>query len=405
MNTVTDAPHSFFSSIESAPPDAILGLNEAFKNDSNPEKINLTVGVYQNAAGETPVFRCIAEAENRVLAAKSGKSYLGITGLPEFAPAVQRLLFGDGHEIISSGRAATTQTPGGTGGLRIAADFLKRRFANSTVWMSKPTWANHPAIFSAAGLSTKTYAYLDPSGTGLDFEGLVESLNDSKPGDVLLLHGCCHNPTGVDLGLDQWRQLADLIKERQLLPLVDCAYQGFNEGLREDAAGFMILCDAGLEVLICSSFSKNLGLYGERVGALTVVGASTEAAANALSHVKTCIRVNYSNPPRHGATLATTVLNDQDLTKIWHQELAEIRARIKSVRSQFVKEMNSRGDRDFSFIEKQNGMFSFSGLTPVQVDQLRNEYSIYIVGAGRINVAGINDSNIERLCDCIAKVL
>ena len=336
---------------------------------------------------------------------RKNKSYLGISGTPEYSLAVQRLLFGSESEVVAEGRAATAQSPGGTGGLRIAADFVKRRFPESTVWYSKPTWANHPPIFSAAGLQTAEYAYLDANRTGLDFDAMLESLEAASPGDVVVLHGCCHNPTGVDLSTKQWHQVAALIQSRNLLPMVDCAYQGFNDGLEEDTEGIRILIHSDLEVIICSSFSKNLGLYGERVGAVTLVAEDKPAADAAMSHVKTCIRTNYSNPPKHGAALATIVLNDEELTQIWHAELEEVRARIKSVRSQFVNEMNARCDRDFSFIESQNGMFSFSGLTPAQVDQLKNEYSIYIVGAGRINVAGINAGNMDRLCDSIAKVL
>lgn len=405
MSTATNIPQSFFSTIEPAAPDAILGLNEAFKNDPNPDKINLTVGVYQDDTGVTPIFECIKQAEKRLLASEKNKTYLGISGTSEYSQAVQQLLFGADHEIVGSGRAATAQSPGGTGGLRIAADFVKRRFPSAKAWFSQPTWANHPAIFAAAGMETDYYAYLDQDRTGLDFEALVASLDKTSPGDLIVLHGCCHNPTGVDLSNEQWSALAEIIRNKNLLPLVDCAYQGFNQGLREDTSGIQILCDQGLEVIICSSFSKNLGLYGERVGAMTLVAQNSTAAIAALSHVKSCIRVNYSNPPKHGAALATIVLTDEELSQIWHSELAAVRTRIKTIRSQFVKEMNARTDRDFSFIEKQNGMFSFSGLTPVQVDQLRNENSIYIVGAGRINVAGINDQNIERLCDCIAKVL
>lgn len=405
MSNATNVPQSFFNSIEPAAPDAILGLNEAFKNDPNPDKINLTVGVYQNEKGETPIFKCIQQAEKRLAETEKNKSYLGINGTPEYSAAVQNLLFGSDSEIVASGRAATAQSPGGTGGLRIAGDFIQRRFPGAKVWFSQPTWANHPAIFKAAGLETESYDYLDQSRTGLDFPAMLLALQKAQPGDVIVLHGCCHNPTGVDLNSDQWKQVAELASERNLLPLVDCAYQGFNNGLEEDTQGIRILCDAGLEVIICSSFSKNLGLYGERVGAMTLVADNKDAAAAAMSHVKSCIRVNYSNPPKHGAALATIVLTDAELTAIWHAELEEVRKRIKSVRSQFVSEMNSRSDRDFSFIESQNGMFSFSGLTPVQVDQLKQDYSIYIVGAGRINVAGINDQNMGRLCDCIAKVL
>jgi aspartate/tyrosine/aromatic aminotransferase len=410
MTTAASTSNSFFDSLESAPPDSILGLNESFKNDPNPDKINLTVGVYQDESGVTPIFECIKLAEKQLVDTESSKSYLPINGSPEFGLAVQKLLFGTDdqgtdHEIVRSKRAVTAQSPGGTGALRIAGDFLQKKFPNSRVWLSAPTWANHPAIFAAAGLETKNYSYLNSDKTGLDFDAMKASLDETRPGDVLLLHGCCHNPTGVDLSADQWQELAAIIRQRQLLPLIDCAYQGFNAGIEEDAVGISTLCNAGLEVMICSSFSKNLGLYGERVGAMTLVADSEKSAKAALSHIKSCIRVNYSNPPKHGAALATAVLSDDGLRDVWFKELAGVRARIKQVRSQFVQEMNRRCESDFSFIENQNGMFSFSGLTPLQVDQLRNEYSIYIVGVGRINVAGINSNNIERLCDCIAKVM
>lgn len=405
MNTLKNTAQSFFNHVQPAPPDAILGLNEAFKNDPNPEKINLTVGVYQDENGVTPVLDCIRAAEKRLIEQEKSKSYLGIQGSPEYASSVQNLIFGKENPVVTQARAATVQTPGGTGGLRVAGDFIKRQFDQARVWMSSPTWANHPAIFAASGLVTKSYTYLDADKTGLDFAGMKESLSESRPGDVLLLHGCCHNPTGVDLSVDQWSELAEWVRSRELLPLVDCAYQGFHKGLKEDVAGVLALCDAGLEVMVCSSFSKNLGLYGERVGAMTVVAQERSAAEAILSHVKSCIRVNYSNPPRHGAALATIVLNDAEFSRRWQDELSAIRSRIKQVRSLLVSEMNSRTEVDFSFIERQNGMFSFSGLTPVQVDQLRNEYSIYIVGGGRINVAGINARNIGRLCDSIAAVL
>ena len=328
--TTTDVRNSFFGSIEAAPPDSILGLNEAFKNDSNPDKINLTVGVYQNEQGETPIFKCIQLAEKRLAEIEKNKSYLGISGSPEYAGAVQKLLFGEESEIIESGRAATAQSPGGTGGLRIAADFIKRRFPAAKAWFSKPTWANHPAIFAAAGMETEQYEYLDANRTGLDFDAMIQSLQKAAAGDVIVLHGCCHNPTGVDLTTDQWQQVAELVQDRNLLPLVDCAYQGFNDGLEEDTQGIRILVDAGLEVIICSSFSKNLGLYGERVGAMTLVADDKPAANAAMSHVKACIRVNYSNPPKHGAALASIVLNDPELTRYLDKkdvtlELANIR--------------------------------------------------------------------------------
>lgn len=400
-----------FETLDMAPPDAILGLGEAFQKDSNPHKINLSVGVYKDAGGQTPVLRCVKEAERLLLASESSKSYLSIDGLPAYARCVQELLFnpsgGGEHEILSSRRAVTVQTPGGTGALRVAADLLQKKFPGVRVWFSKPTWANHQSIFIAAGLKAETYPYIDSAGQSLDFVALLVALGQIPAGDVVVLHACCHNPTGIDPTPGQWKQIADVIHQRKLLPLVDFAYQGFGDGLDEDAAGLDELCRPGSELLICSSFSKNFGLYSERVGALTIVAASPQAAQAALSHAKTCVRVNYSNPPQHGAAVVATVLGDAALRAQWEQELADMRGRINGMRTLFVDTMQRKAPgRDFKFIARQRGMFSFSGLTPVQVDELRSKYSIYVVGAGgRMNVAGMTESNMDRLCDAIADVL
>ena len=396
-----------FDTLPLAPPDPILGLGEAFKTDPRPGKINLSVGVYKDEQGNTPILPCVKEAERRLLAAEKSKGYLSIEGLAEYDSRVQELLFGTSHEIVTSGRAVTAQTPGGTGSLRVAADFLKKHFPAAHVWLSKPTWANHQAIFQAAGLATATYPYLDAAGTGLDFQAMHAALGDIRPGDVVLLHGCCHNPTGIDPTPDQWRQIAAVCAERRILPLVDFAYQGFGDGLTEDAAGLIELARHNRELLVSSSFSKNFGLYCERVGALSVVAADAEAAQRALSQVRISIRTNYSNPPQHGGAVVAAVLGDQELRRQWEGDVAAMRKRIHQMRNLFVESMRPKAPRhDFSFIQRQKGMFSFSGLTNVQVDELRTKHAVYVVGnGGRMNVAGMTPGNMPRLTDAIAAVL
>lgn len=389
-----------------AQPDAILGLTEEFKKDPNPEKINLGVGVYKDAHGNTPIPKAVKKAEERLLKEESTKNYLPISGSAEYGKAVQNLLFGTGHDVLLSGRSETAQTPGGTGALRVAGDFIKKMFPAKRIWMSEPTWPNHPQIFQAAGMEVQTYPYFDAAANSLDFVGMMAAIEQIPEGDVLLLHGCCHNPTGIDPTADQWKQIGDLIEKRELLPLVDFAYQGLADGLEVDAAGLRELARPGVELLIPSSFSKNFGLYCERVGALTVVGATAEDAEKAMGHIKSAIRANYSNPPFHGAAAVTTVLNDPDLRKEWEQEVTEMRERINGMRKLFVDTLAAKGvDRDFSFIKDQRGMFSFSGLTKDHVERLKKEYAIYIVGSGRINVAGMTEANMDRLCTAIAAVL
>jgi len=396
-----------FDALPLAPPDAILGLADAFKHDSNPRKINLSVGVYKDEQGNTPILACVKEAERRLLANEKSKGYLSIEGHADYAARVQELLFGAGHEVIAARRAVTAQTPGGTGSLRVAADFLKKHFPRAKVWLSKPTWANHAAFFMAAGQQVESYAYIDGVGGGLDLAAMLQALRQIPAGDVILLHACCHNPTGIDPLPDQWRQIAVVVHERGIVPLVDFAYQGFGEGLEQDAAGLRELLQRNRELLVCSSFSKNFGLYGERVGALTVVAASAEAAERALSQVRISIRTNYSNPPTHGAAIVAMVLGDQALRKQWEQELAAMRDRIHQMRQLFVETMRRKSPQhDFSFLETQKGMFSFSGLTNMQVDELRTAHSVYVVGnGGRINVAGMTRENMDPLCTAIAAVL
>lgn len=396
-----------FEHFDVAPPDAILGLSDAFRQDPSPHKINLSVGVYKDAQGNTPILASVKEAERRMLARESHKSYLAIEGLAEYGRFVNELLFGLDHDILQSKRSATLQTPGGTGALRVAADFLKRKLPHARVWYSRPTWANHPSVFQAADRLVEMYPYIDSAQTGLDFSAMLDGLRKIPAGDVVLLHACCHNPTGIDPTRDQWRQIAEVIVERDLLPLVDFAYQGFGDGLDADAAGLRELCRPGRELLVCSSFSKNFGLYSERVGALTIVAGSQSAAEAALSHARVCVRVNYSNPPQHGAGIVATVLSDPELRTQWVRELDEMRGRIHAMRTRFVDAMKAKtSKRDFSFIARQRGMFSYSGLTPVQVDELRTQHAIYIVTqGGRINVAGMTEANLPRLCDAVASVL
>jgi aspartate aminotransferase len=319
---------------------------------------------------------------------------------------VQQLLFGTDSAIVKDKRAASSHCPGGTGALRVAADYLGSNHAGTTVWLSDETWPNHPSIFQAAGLAMKRYAYFDGKNNALNLSGMLNDLSKAAAGDVVLLHGCCHNPTGVDLGADDWAKVADLCVQKKLMPLVDFAYQGFAEGVEEDAVGLRTLVQKAPELMVCASFSKNFGLYNERVGSLTVIGASAEAAKTVQSQVKACIRRNYSNPPAHGGAVVTTILQDDALTAQWRAELAEMRDRINGMRSLFVHTLAEKGaDRDFSFITRQRGMFSYSGLTKDHVAKLRDKHAVYIVGSGRINVAGMTEANMDKLCEAIVDVL
>ena len=396
-----------FESITPAPPDAILGLTEAFKQDTSDRKINLGVGVYKDDNGQTPILKCVKEAESRLEAEETSKAYLPINGAPEYGRHVQQLLFGEDHEVVSSGRACTAHTPGGTGGLRVGGEAIKGFSEDAKIWMSKPTWANHKGIFGNAGLPVRSYPYYNPESHGVDWSGMREVLSQKVPaGDVVLLHVCCHNPTGVDLSAEQWAEVASIAAERGWIPFLDFAYQGFADGLAEDAAPVRPFADAGIEFYVASSFSKNFGLYNERTGALTLVAATASAAEAAFSHVKVLIRRNYSTPPGHGGSIVVTVLNDPSLHLLWVDEVAQMRERISGMRKAMVSGLKERGvARDFSYIEQQRGMFSFSGLRDDQVDLLREKNSIYIVKGGRINVAGITSKNIDYLCDALAAVL
>lgn len=398
-----------FEKIEPAPPDPILGLTADFKKDPSPNKINLGVGVYKAADGTTPVLATVKEAERRIVEAQRTKTYLPIDGSPEYAKVVQMLLFGGGSGIVAEERAATLHTPGGTGGLRLAGDYLHAMHPQATLWLSDPTWANHPAIFQAAGLNTRSYSYFDPATNALDFDAVINALKELPAGDVVLLHGGCHNPTGVDPTPEQFGQIGDVLADRGVLPLVDFAYQGFGDGIEEDAAGLRTLIQRVPEMIICSSFSKNFGLYCDRVGAMTVVAANADATQAVLSQLMVCARRNYSNPASHGGSIVATIFNDDKLRPAWEMELAEMRNRINGMRKLFADTLTGKGvsllPGGNDFITRQRGMFSMSGLNKGHVARLRSEFAIYIVGSGRINVAGMTESNMDYLCDAIAKVV
>ncbi|CUU51969.1 putative Aspartate aminotransferase [Actinobacillus pleuropneumoniae] len=397
---------SMFNHIQAAPADPILGLGEAFKAEQRAGKINLGIGVYMNAEGKTPIVKAVKKAEALLLEQETNKNYLTIDGVQAFNAYTQELLFGKGAEIIASGRAKTAQSLGGTGALRIAAEFIKRQTSAKNIWISNPTWPNHNAIAEAVGLNVKGYRYYNPETHGLDWDNLLADLSQAEAGDVVLLHGCCHNPTGIDPTPEQWDALAKLSAEKGWLPLFDFAYQGFGNGLGQDAYGLRAFVKNHKELLIASSYSKNFGLYNERVGAFTLVAENADVANKAFTQIKSIIRVLYSNPAAHGANAVARVLGDETLRAEWVAELDEMRDRIKGMRNRMVQLLKEKGAKqDFDFIAKQNGMFSFSSLTPEQVDRLREEFAIYAVRSGRINVAGITDQNIGALCEAIVKVL
>lgn len=395
-----------FEHINAAPADPILGLGEAFKADDRANKINLGIGVYKDAKGSTPIMKAVKAAEQRLFDVETTKNYLSIDGVADFNARTQGVLFGEHSDIVKQGRAKTVQSLGGTGALRIAAEFIKRQTKAQNVWISTPTWPNHNAIFNAVGITIREYRYYDAERKALDWDNLIADLSNAGEGDVVLLHGCCHNPTGIDPTPEQWQQLAEMSAKNGWLPLFDFAYQGLANGLEEDAFGLRTFAANHKELLIASSYSKNFGLYNERVGAFTLVAETAEIAATALTQVKSIIRTLYSNPASHGASTVAIVLADPALREEWTGELAEMRNRIKEMRHQFVELLKEYGaQQDFSFIEQQNGMFSFSGLTPEQVDRLKEEFAIYAVRSGRINVAGITEDNIRYLCESIVKVL
>ncbi|QDT07683.1 Aspartate aminotransferase [Rubripirellula lacrimiformis] len=402
--TATSKPSSRFIGITTAPPDAILGLTEAFAADTNPQKMNLSVGVYKDASGQTPVLKCVKAAEKWLVENEKTKGYLPIDGQADYRRHVRNLIFGD---CVESDRVSVVQTPGGTGALRVAAGFLNSQLAPIRVWISTPTWANHNAVFTSEHVPQEAYRYLADDKKSFDLDGMIDDLtNNTRPGDAVLLHACCHNPTGVDPTAEQWDQIASVVAEKRLLPIIDFAYQGFGNGLAEDTVAVRAILKVCDEAIVCSSFSKNFGLYSERVGAISILSGDAEMAGAVQSQLKTLVRSNYSNPPRHGAAVVATILDDADLTQMWHDELTEMRTRIKRLRQQFVETMKKTGKgHDFGFLLDQNGMFSFSGLNKMQVDELKNKHSIYIVGSGRINVAGMSEDRMDQLCAAIADVI
>lgn len=389
-----------------APPDPILGLAETFRADSRPGKVNLAVGVYVDETGRTPVLPSVVDAERCLLERGGSKTYRPIEGAAGYRHLVRDLVFARRPELAEAGRLAVAQTPGGTGGLRVAADFLRQTGAVPVVWLPEPTWPNHPQLFRLAGFAVRSYPYVEPAGRHIDEAGLLATLRSAGPGEVVLLHGSCHNPTGIDPSPGLWSAIADTVVERELLPLVDFAYQGFGDGLLEDADWLEAFARPGLESLVASSFSKNFALYDERVGALTVIAADGQRAAAALSHVKVAIRANYSNPPAHGADIVETILGERELLERWQVELAGMRGRIQANRGAFVDALVARGvPGDWEPLRRQRGMFALLGLAAPQIARLRDEYAVYVVTGGRVNVAGLTPANLPLVVDALAAVL
>ena len=395
-----------FERVELAPRDPIIGLTEAFVADPRPTKVNLGAGVYSDDNGKVPLLRAVREAERARVEAGVPRGYLPIEGLAAYDAAVQKLIFGAGSPLIAAGRLVTAQALGGTGALKIGADLLKRINPSAKVLISDPSWENHRALFEGAGFAVAAYPYYDAASRGLNFAGMCSALRAAPAGTIIALHACCHNPTGVDLAIEQWREVASICKAQGLVPMLDIAYQGFGEGVEADAAAVRLFADLSLSFFVASSFSKSFSLYGERVGALTIVTGSSDESARVLSQLKRVIRTNYSNPPTHGGSIVAAVLGDPKLRALWEEELAEMRNRIKAMRKAVVDGMQARGVKgDFSYVLKQNGMFSYSGLTAAQVDRLREEFGIYAVSTGRICVAALNSRNIDYVCDALAAVL
>ena len=392
--------------IEAAPVDALFGLTDAFKKDQNPKRVNLGVGVYKDDDNNTPVLNCVKAAEKILFERENSKSYLPISGDPVYAANVQKLLFGEASEVLSSGRALTVHAPGGTGALRVGGELLKKFYPDAKMWISSPTWANHRGVFTTSGFELVEYPYYNGETKDLDFDELVSTLKNIPKDDIVLLHACCHNPSGVDLSSEQWQKVAGISKEKGWIPFLDFAYQGFGESIEADRCGVEQFAATGEDFFVASSFSKNLGLYNERTGALTIVSPTAEESAVAMSHVKATIRVIYSNPPAHGGLVAATILTDPELYDQWLGELGDMRDRIKVMRLALVDGLVKRGvDGDFSYITRQRGMFSFSGLSVDVVTWLRENKSIYIAGGGRINLAGLTSDNIDYVCDAIAEAL
>lgn len=397
---------SVFAAVPMAPRDPILGVTETFNADPNPKKVNLGVGVYTDDGGKVPLLECVRRAEQQLVASALPRSYLPIDGLAAYDRAVQSLVLGADSAAIRDKRAVTIQALGGTGGLKIGADFLRRIAPDAQVWISDPSWENHRALFEGAGFTVNTYPYYLAQTHGLDFPGMVGALESMPAGSIVVLHACCHNPTGVDLSADQWAKVIDVVSKRNLIPFLDIAYQGFGDGIDADATAVRRFEAAGGPLFISNSFSKSFSLYGERVGALTVVAGSGEEAARLLSQLKRVVRTNYSNPPTHGGKVVATVLESPELRSLWEQELAGMRDRIRTMRSALVDKLRAQVPQaNFEFVKQQRGMFSYSGLTKAQVQRLRDEFSVYAIDTGRICVAALNTKNIDHVATAVATVL
>lgn len=403
-----NAPHSpsLLAGIKMAPRDPILGLTEMFNADTNTKKVNLGVGVYYDENGKVPLLECVHRAENVLLEQAAPRAYLPIDGLPAYDGAVRELLFGRESPALKENRIVTVQALGGTGGLKVGADFLRRIAPDAEAWISDPTWENHRGLFENAGFTVHGYAYYDAKTHAVDFEGMLAALRSVPPGSIVVLHACCHNPTGADLSAAQWETVIEEVASRGLTPFLDIAYQGFGEGLEADSAAVRAFVRAGIPLFVSSSFSKSLSLYGERVGSLSVVAGSAEEAERVLSQLKRLVRTNYSNPPTHGGRIVATVLTTPALRSLWERELGEMRERVRKMRHELVKKLAARlPEADFSFIERQRGIFSYTGLTREQVVRLREEFAVYMIESGRVCVAALNAKNIGYSADCIARVL
>jgi len=397
---------NLFASVQLAPKDPIFGLTEAYTADQRPGKVNLGVGVYYTDDGKVPLLKAVLAAEQEVVAKQSPRAYIPIEGPNPYNSAVQNLLFGADSPLIKEGRVVTAECLGGTGALRVGGDFVKRLDTGAPAAISAPSWENHRGIFESAGYQVLEYTYFDPKTRGVDFEGMVKSLESFQAKTLVILHACCHNPTGADLTPDQWKKIISICQTRQLIPFLDIAYQGFATGIEEDGAAVQLFADSGMSFFVSSSFSKSFSLYGERVGALSIVTQSKEESARVLSQLKRVIRTNYSNPPTHGAAIVAMVLNSPKLRQMWEDELAEMRERIKAMRHGLNKKLAAAGaQQDFSFIETQRGMFSYSGLTAGQVANLQEQDGIYALSTGRICVAALNTKNLDRVAQAIARVL
>jgi aromatic-amino-acid transaminase len=396
---------SLFANVEMAPRDPILGLNEAYNAETNPNKVNLGVGVYFGDDGKIPLLAAVKQAEQARLAAQPPRGYQPIEGTPAYNGAVQNLLFGKDSELLAAGRAITAQCLGGTGALKVGADYLKRLLPDATVYISDPSWENHRALFEGAGFPVKDYTYYDAATRGVDFAGMKAALAAMPAKSIVVLHACCHNPTGADITPAQWAEVVEAIRERNLVAFIDMAYQGFADGIKQDAVALDLFAASGLQFFVSSSFSKSFSLYGERVGALTVVTAGKDESARVLSQVKRVIRTNYSNPPTHGGAVVAACLASPELRQMWEDELAGMRDRIRAMRTSLVEKLTANGAAGFEFINVQRGMFSYTGLTAAQVEKMRAEYGIYAVGTGRICVAALNTKNIDYVAKAIAAVI